>query len=118
MRRFATFAALFVLIVTAAPMLACVTGEAMTPQESACCRKMQGNCGDMAKMGCCNKKIATDAHPQLKTTNPPIVINFTFVDSITSFTRAIEPPSMSLLKAPEEHPLPGLLIVRITNLRI
>ena len=118
MRRFATFVALFLLIVTAAPMLACVTGEAMTPQESACCREMHGNCGDMVKMGCCNKKIATDAHPQLKTTNPPIVMNFTFVDFVTTFTRSIEPPSLSLLKAPEEHPPPGLLIVRNTNLRI
>ncbi len=118
MRRFATFVALFLLIVTAAPMMACVTGEVMTSQESACCREMHGNCGDMAKMGCCNKKIASDAHPQWKTTNPPIVIHFTFVDFFGPLVRAAEAPSLNFPKAPEEHPPPGLLIVRITNLRI
>ena len=118
MRRFATFVALFLLIVTAAPMLACMTGEAMTPQESTCCREMHGNCGDMAKMGCCNKRIATDAHPQWKTTTPPIVINLTSFDFMALFTRTFEPPSLNLLKAPDEHPPPGLVIVKITNLRI
>ena len=117
MRRFAIFIALFLLIVTAAPVLACMTGEAMTPQESACCREMHGNCGAMAKMSCCKKKIATDAHPLLKT-SPPVLIHFILVDFEIPFTQAIESPSLSLLTAPEEHPPPGLLIVRITNLRI
>ena len=79
---------------------------------------MHGNCVDMPKMGCCNKKIATDAHPQLKTTTPPVVINFTFVDSFAPFTRTIEPRSLNLLKAPDEHPPRALLIVKMTNLRI
>jgi hypothetical protein len=44
----------------------------MTREESACCRQMQGNCGDMAKMGCCRTESHSDQNPQLATHAPSI----------------------------------------------
>ncbi len=118
MRRLATFVALLLMLSAAAPMLACVTDQAMTPQESACCRAMHGDCGDMAKMGCCVKKIATDEHPQLATSAPAIHLRWVVLAFFAPL--AVSEPELMFVSAnvPPQHSPPGLVIVRTTNLRI
>ncbi len=118
MRRLATFVALLLLLSAAAPMLACVTDYAMTPQESACCRAMHGDCGNMAKMGCCVKKIATDEHPELATSAPAIHLCWVVLAFFAPL--AVSEPELLFVSAnvPPQHSPPGLVIVRTTNLRI
>ena len=118
MRRLATFVALLLLLSAAAPMLACVTDYAMTPLESACCHAMHGGCGNMAKMGCCVKKAATDEHPQLATPAPAIYLRWTV--GVFFAPLAVSDPESRVIasKVPPQHSPPGLVIVRITNLQI
>ena len=118
MRRLVTFVALFLLLLTAAPILACVRGESMTQPESACCQQMHGNCGEMAKMGCCTRKLATDASPQFRTADFPVDPGVASIQLPAQPSDPIRPPSLERLKAPEVHAPPGLLLVRITQLRI
>jgi hypothetical protein len=118
MRRFASLVALLLLFSAAAPMLACVTGRAMTREENACCRAMHGECGNMAQMGCCRKEIKTDDHPQLLTAAPSVPIQWIILAVIAPTDIFQQRFSPALFKAPEEHSPPGLVIVRTTNLRI
>jgi hypothetical protein len=70
MRRIATLAAIFLLLTTVAPVLACVTGVGMSREETACCRAMHGQCGEMVKMSCCQTKARADIHPQIVSAPP------------------------------------------------
>lgn len=72
MRRLASIVALLLLLTTAAPMMACVMGTAMSYEENACCRAMRGNCDEMAKTGCCRTEVRTDKQPQMAATAPSI----------------------------------------------
>jgi len=118
MRRLASLFAIFILLSTAAPLMACVTGSAMNQRESACCRAMHGNCGDMAKMGCCRTEIRSDEHPQLVASAPSFTLHFVVVNWFAPFL--VEPQAVppSLLRIPDAHSPPGLLIARTTVLRI
>jgi len=117
MRRLASLVAIFILLSTAAPLLACMTGSAMNQEESACCRAMHGNCGDMAKMGCCRTEVRTDEHPQLAATAPPIDVHWTVAGWLAPvLTHRQTVPSS--LRAPDEHSPPGLLTATIIVLRI
>jgi hypothetical protein len=118
MRRLATFVAILIVLSAAAPLLACMTGSAMNREESACCRTMHGNCGQMAKMGCCQTEVRTDEHPQLASTPPPSNVHWAVIAWLAPVLAAIEIVPPSLLQAPEEHSPPGLLTAQITILRI
>ena len=118
MRRLFSFVAILILLSTATPLLACMTGKAMSQEESACCRSMHGHCGGMEKMGCCKTELRTDQHPQLVTSAPAISIHWALVDWLAPFfasTKTVSPP---LLRVPSEHSPPGLLIGKLTVLRI
>jgi len=118
MRRLTSFLAIFVLLLTAAPLLACVTGSAMNQAESACCRAMHGKCDGMEKMGCCRTEVRSDEHPQLAASGPTIRLHFVIVNwFVPSLVEAQTVPP-ALLRMPDEHSPPGLLIARITVLRI
>lgn len=57
-RRLISFVAVLLLLLTAAPLMACVTEQSMTHEEQACCRLMKNQCGQMempASHGCCQK---------------------------------------------------------------
>jgi hypothetical protein len=118
MRRMASIIALLFLISAATPLLACMTGRAMTQQESACCRSMHGDCGAMAAMGCCRTELRTDGHPQLATTPPPTRINWAVVTWLPPSLNAVQSLPSAQRHAAEEHSPPGLLLAKTTILRI
>jgi len=118
MGRLASFVAILLLLSTAAPVMACVTGSAMSHEEKACCRSMHGNCPEMAKMGCCQTKVRTDDQPQLATSAPISIVQCAVIvwhaaNQITVQSLTLFPPQI-----PEEHSPPGLLATKITILRI
>lgn len=55
---------MLLLLITAAPVMACVTDQQMSLSENACCKMMHGNCGEMAKTGCCRVEVK-DQQPQV-----------------------------------------------------
>lgn len=99
-------------------MLACVTGGALSHAESDCCRQMHGQCGEMAKTGCCQVDVKTDVQPQLA--NAVVSVDAPQVTLIRLvFAEAFElPTEVVVSKLPDEHSPPGLTLVRIANLRI
>src|SRR5271170_6153164 len=106
MRRLASIVALLLLLTTAAPVLACMTGNSMSLEESACCRAMHGNCGEMAKIGCCRTEVRTDEHPQIATTAPSIELHWAVVDWLTPAAIAPQTFPSSFLDIPAEHSPP------------
>jgi len=118
MRRLASFIAIFVILSTAAPLMACMSASAMNPEENACCRAMHGNCGDMVKMGCCRTQVQTDEHPQLASVAPTLQVHFALVDWLAPFPAEVQAVPRPFLQIPDEHSPPNLITARITVLRI
>jgi hypothetical protein len=118
MRRLASLIALLLLLSAAAPVLACVTGSVMSHEENSCCRAMHGNCGKMAKTGCCKTEVRTDERPQIATTIQSIDLHWAVIDWLTPTIVAVQTPQHFLFNAPEEHSPPGLLTAKTTVLRI
>jgi hypothetical protein len=118
MRRLASLFAIFILLSTAAPLMACVTDSVMNQGESACCRAMHGKCDGMEQMGCCRTKVRSDENPQLATSAPAICFHFVIVNWFVPFLAEPQTIQPSLLRIPDAHSPPGLLIARITVLRI
>ena len=118
MRRIASFIAIILLLSSAAPLLACMTDAAMNQEESACCRSMHGNCGNMAKVGCCRTEVRTDEHPQLAAAEPTISFHFVVVDWFEPSMAEAQRELSSPLPIPEEHSPPGLVTALTTVLRI
>lgn len=118
MRRLASILAIFILLLTAAPLLACMTEKAMSHEESACCRAMHGRCGGMEKMGCCRTEVRTDEHPQLAASAPAIHLQLAVLDWLEPFVSKAEDVPPSILRMADAHSPPGLVIARITVLRI
>ncbi|HWF67109.1 MAG TPA: hypothetical protein VN670_07385 [Acidobacteriaceae bacterium] len=61
MRRLTTIVAVLLLLITAAPMMACVTSQTMSHPEAVCCAAMHGKCGAMLKQDCCRTVSHTQA---------------------------------------------------------
>ncbi|RSL16439.1 hypothetical protein EDE15_1954 [Edaphobacter aggregans] len=118
MRRLASIVTILLLLSTAAPVLACMTGSSMSREESACCRAMHGNCGRMAKMGCCQTEVRTDVNPQIVTKTPSVDLHWAVVDWLAPAVVDIQTITSSLLGAFDEHSPPGLIAARTTVLRI
>jgi hypothetical protein len=118
MRRLASIVALLLVFSGAAPVLACITLSAMSHEESACCRAMHGNCGEMAKMSCCRTEIQTDGHPQIATTAPSSDLHWVVVNRLAPTLIAPRILAASFLDIPPENSPPGLLATQITVLRI
>jgi hypothetical protein len=117
MRRLISFVAVLLLVASAAPVMACVTNLAMSHTESACCRSMHGQCGEMAKMGCCQTVVHNDS-PQFATESATLAVHWTVLALGISLIRPVtlDSPTQPIFLA--EHSPPGLLIVRTTVLRI
>jgi hypothetical protein len=118
MKRLGSIVALLLLLSAAAPVLACMTDGAMSHEESACCRTMHGNCGEMAKMGCCRTDVRTDEHPQIATMAPSIELHWAIIHWLMPVLAPAQTVSSSLLDIPAEHSPPGLLLAKTTVLRI
>jgi hypothetical protein len=118
MRRLAGILAIFILLLTAAPLLACMTDSVMNQKESACCRAMHSKCGGMEKMGCCRTEVRTDEHPQLAASAPTISLHLVVVDWLEPFIFGVQNASPSIAEIADAHSPPGLVIARITVLRI
>src|SRR6185312_1144517 len=117
MRRLISFVAVLLLLASAAPVMACVTGLAMNHAESACCRSMHGQCGEMVKQGCCQTVVHNDS-PQFATEFVPLTIHWTVLAGVDGLIQpvAINNPARQMILA--EHSPPGLIIARTTVLRI
>jgi hypothetical protein len=118
MRRFTSIVALLLLLTTAAPVLACMTGSTMSHEESACCRAMHGNCGEMVKMGCCRREIRTDDRPQIATKTQAIDVHWAVIDRLTPSVVSVHTVPPFFLHIPAEHSPPGLVNAKTTVLRI
>lgn len=117
MRRLISLVAVLLLLASAAPVMACVTNLAMSHEESACCRSMHGQCGEMAKQGCCQTVVHNDA-PQFATESVTLAVHWTILVHVTSLARPVvlDNPARQTFLA--EHSPPGLLIAQTTVLRI
>jgi hypothetical protein len=118
MNRPACFVAILLVLSTAAPVMACVTGSAMSHEEKVCCRSMHGNCPEMAKMGCCRTKVRTDDHPQLVTSAPVSIVQCAAMVSHTSNQVTVQSITLFPSRIPEEHSPPESPAANITILRI
>ncbi|ADV80876.1 hypothetical protein [Terriglobus saanensis] len=118
MRRLATIFAIFILLSTAAPLLACMTDSTMSQKESACCRAMPGRCDGMEEMRCCRAQVLTDEHPQLAVSAPMIDLHLAVVAWLEPFVSEVRNVPLSVLGIADAHSPPGLVIARITVLRI
>jgi hypothetical protein len=117
MRRLAGILATFILLLTAAPLLACMTYSVMSEEENPCCRAMHGKCDGMENMGCCRTEVQTDEHPQLAASAPTIDLHFAMVGWLEPFVPGVQ-NAPSVLGIDDAHSPPGLVIARITVLRI
>jgi hypothetical protein len=118
MRRLASIFAIFILLLTAAPLLACMTDSEMSKEESACCRAMHGKCDGMENMGCCRTAVQADEHPQLAVSAPTIDLHLAVVGWLEPFVPEVQSVPPSVLGIADAHSPPGLLVARITVLRI
>jgi hypothetical protein len=118
MRRLSAFIAILLLVSAAAPVLACMTTQTMSPQESACCRSMHGNCNAMAEMGCCHKEIKSDDHPRLASSAPSTDIQWIVCTNVAYLPAFVQRVPSAWLRTPQEHSPPGLQIANTTILRI
>jgi hypothetical protein len=118
MRRLASIAAILLLITAAAPVMACLTNVVMSHEESACCRAMHGQCGQMEKMGCCRPQVRTDETPQIAATSPATDVQWVCVAHMPAVTTPLHVVASTVWLMPDEHSPPGLLTAQITVLRI
>ena len=118
MRRLASIFAIFILLLTAAPLLACMTDSVMSQEESACCSVMHGKCDGMARMGCCRTQLRTDEHPQTAASAPIIGLHLAVVDWLEPFVSEVQNVPPSIPGMADAHSPPGLVIAKITVLRI
>lgn len=118
MRRLLSSVAILLLLLTAAPALACVTDASMTHEERACCRAMHGDCGHMAKMGCCRTEVRADVHPQLAASGPHLQLAFFLIAWLAPKFDPVFTVDLSPYRLPNEHPPPGMLIAETAVLQI
>ncbi|HEU5342240.1 hypothetical protein [Edaphobacter sp.] len=115
MRRLAGIVILLVLIGASGPVMACVTGVAMSHEESACCVAMHRQCGEMTAMKCCRMVAHRDLQ-QLATPAASLPVQWLVVAQVVA---AVPVPSRVALGGPVmDHAPPGLTVARSTVLRI
>jgi hypothetical protein len=91
----------------------------MSRMESACCREMHGQCGEMAKQGCCQTESQTDSRPQIANLPAAIELQWVCLSQLPSpFAAPLHGNALTLSQMPQEHSPPGLLTAKMTVLRI
>jgi hypothetical protein len=117
-RRLTSIVAILLLLTAAAPVMACLTSVVMSREESACCRAMHGQCGQMEKMGCCRTEVRTDDTPQIAATSPATDVQWVCVAHLSALSTPVRFVASTLWLMPDEHSPPGLLTAETTVLRI
>jgi hypothetical protein len=117
LRRTASLFAILLLLMTAAPVMACMTDQQMVQSKNTCCQMMHGKCGEMAKTGCCRVEVR-DQEPQMA--SHATVVSFHWVVlTIVSFDLATPQTGLpARWLAPDEHSPPLPLSTKPTVLRI
>jgi hypothetical protein len=118
MRRFASIVSILLLLTTAAPVMACLTNVVMSHAESACCQAMHGQCGYMAKVGCCRTEVRADETPQIAAAFPATDVQWVCVAHLTTLPTPVHFVASAAWHVPAEYPPPGLLTAKTTVLRI
>ena len=119
MRRLAGIIAVFLLLTSITPVLACVIGGPMSNKESACCRSLKGNCAKMEKMGCCRTELRTDEARQIVAASPASESpHLASLSHPADLTATLETDAAASLGVPADHSPPGFLSANITVLRI
>jgi hypothetical protein len=117
LRRLASLVTVLLLLMTAAPVMACVTEQQMSQSENACCQMMHGKCGDMAKTGCCRVEVK-DPQPQVAS-HASIVSFHLLAGAIVYFDlAALDMGLPARWMAPDEHSPPLPRSTRPTVLRL
>lgn len=117
-RRLASIVALILLLSSAAPVLACVTGSAMSHAESACCRAMHGQCGAMEQQGCCRTEIRTDNAPQFAVAEAGVSVQWVCVAYLPMVVTEERVGLARVWVAPDDESPPGDVSGRTTVLQI
>jgi hypothetical protein len=118
MHRLSSIVALFLLLATATPVLACMTDSTMSVAETTCCHAMHGKCGKMEKMKCCRTEIRSAGHPQIATKSASIDCHAAIIGWLTSSVITDPSCTASSIAVPDEHSPPGLVATRTIVLRI
>jgi hypothetical protein len=118
MRRLASIVAVFLLLTSVTPVLACVMGGPMSSKESACCRSSKDNCTKMEKMGCCRTELRTDQARQIAVTSPATESHPAYLAQSSDRAATVETVAFRPLGVPIDHPPPGFLSANISVLRI
>ena len=117
-RRLTSIVATTLLLFGLFPILACMTGSALSQHENACCQTMHGDCGEMAKTGCCRTEVRTDELPQVATQSPSVAIHWTLVSWLPENLATPQALPSPLLDIPRDDSPPGLLVAKTSVLRI
>ena len=110
------------LMISFAPAMACMVPDAqMTTQERACCRIMEGKCGQMdmpASHGCCKKVAGNSSDASLKTNTSTIHPIVHVVYKLLSLH--LFPPTLAVIDGSErsEHSPPKPPPSIVSNLRV
>jgi hypothetical protein len=118
MHRLSSIVALFLLLATATPVLACMTDSTMSIAETTCCHAMHGKCGKMEKMKCCRTEFRTADHPQIATESASIDCHGTIIGWLTSSVITDSSSTASSIAVHDEHSPPRLVGTRTIVLRI
>jgi hypothetical protein len=119
MRRLASIVAVFLLLTSVTPVLACVMGGPMSSKESACCHSLKRECTKMETMGCCRSEFRTDQATQIVVTSPATESHPAYLAQSADLAATVETVVVGSLRVPIDHsPPPGFLSAKITVLRI
>jgi hypothetical protein len=117
-RRLASFVAILLLLIAAAPVFACAAETAVTHEASVCCHSLDRGCGATAKMECCRTDSDASVAPQLAASAPSLHLAFMLLAWIEPAFNPRPSAEFALWRSPEEHSPPGLIVARVTVLRI
>ena len=118
MFRLSSIVAILLLLTAAAPVMACISGATMSHEQSACCHEMHGQCGEMAKTGCCTTQAQNDDTPQIASTSPVVAIHWVVVALLPPSLLPIQVIPQGVSRIPAEYLPPGLLTAKSSVLRI
>lgn len=116
--RLSRLVAILLLLIAAAPVFACVAETAMTHEESVCCHSLHRECGETAKMECCRTETDARVAPQLVASAPELRLALLFVAWMVPPVTPLPGADLALWRSPAEHSPPGLIVARVTVLRI
>ena len=117
-RRSTSIAAVLLTLAMLLPALACATVPNPSRTEQDCCRQMHGNCGEMAKQGCCQVEVRNDLKQLPAHTVDAPLLPLTIIALIYPLRLGLPASDGYRWHLPDEHSPPGLLIASTTVLRI